>query len=236
MTPETKSGRIDIETNLKAGAVMILMTEVFGGIETNAYFYIDDETRCGFLIDPGAQADKLKRIIDERGWTIEKILLTHGHFDHIGAVNELQAQLKIPVCMQANGRAYAENPAWNLSAYFGAEMTLGDVTYLDDFSEINLAANPSFGVKMIPVAGHTSDGAIYYAANDSVAFVGDSIFQGSYGRTDLPGGDEKKLLTNLRERVLTLPEDTVLLSGHSSPTTVAQEKFRPWFRKAIRNS
>ena len=208
---------------------MILLTEVRGVFETNAYFYIDDDTRHGFLIDPGAQADLLMNIIAERGWTIEKILLTHGHFDHIGAAPELQVRLKIPVCMQSNGRAYAESSVWNLSSYFGADMTLDNVTYLDDFSTVTLTANKNFGVQVIPLAGHTTDGAIYYSAADSVAFVGDSIFQGSYGRTDFPGGDETALFKNLKARVLTLPDDTVLLSGHSAPTTVANEKNRPWF-------
>lgn len=208
---------------------MILLTEVRGVFETNAYFYIDDDTRRGFLIDPGAQADLLMNIIDKRGWTIEKILLTHGHFDHIGAVPELQARLKIPVCMQKNGRDYAESPVWNLSSYFGADMTLDNVTYLEDFGTVTLSANKNFGVQMIPLAGHTTDGAIYYSADDSVAFVGDSIFQGSYGRTDFSGGDETALFKNLKARVLTLPDDTVLLSGHSVPTTVANEKHRPWF-------
>lgn len=208
---------------------MILLTEVRGVFETNAYFYIDDDTRRGFLIDPGAQADLLMNIIAERGWTIEKILLTHGHFDHIGAVPELQARLKIPVCMQKNGRDYAESPVWNLSSYFGSDMTLDNVTYLEDFGTVTLSANKNFGVQVIPLAGHTTDGAIYYSADDSVAFVGDSIFQGSYGRTDFPGGDETALFKNLKARVLTLPEDTVLLSGHSAPTTVANEKHRPWF-------
>ena len=209
---------------------MILRIEVHGVFETNAYFYVDDTTRHGFLIDPGAQADALLRIIDERGFTIEKILLTHGHFDHIGAVEELRARLNVEVCMQRNGRDYAENPVWNLSGYFGLDMTLDAVTYLDDFSAITLAANENFGVKLIPLAGHTTDGAVYYSAADSVAFVGDSIFRGSYGRTDFPGGDEEILFANLKARLLTLPDDTILLSGHSAPTTVADEKNRPWFR------
>ena len=208
----------------------MILTRIVGAMATNAYFYIDDTTRCGFLIDPGAEADALLKIIGERGWTIEKILLTHGHYDHIGAVPELQAALDVEVCMQKNGRRYAENPGWNMSAYFGEDMTLGDVTYLDDFSAITLAANPAFGVKMIPLAGHTTDGAIYCCAAESIAFVGDSIFLGSYGRTDFPGGNESELFANLKSRVLTLPDDTILLSGHSAPTTVAQEKFRPWFR------
>lgn len=209
---------------------MILMTQVRGIIETNAYFYVDDETRHGFLIDPGAQADELLKIIGEHDWTIEKILLTHGHYDHIGAVPELQSKLNVEVCMQSNGRVYAESPVWNLSSYFGDDMTLENVTYLADFGAINLSANLNFGVKMIPLAGHTTDGAVYYSAADSVAFVGDSIFQCSYGRTDFPGGDKKILFDNLKSRVFTLPDDTVLLSGHSAPTTVAAEKFRPWFR------
>ncbi len=208
---------------------MILLKEVRGVFATNSYFYIDDETRHGFLIDPGAQTYELLKVINERGWTIEKILLTHGHFDHIGAVPELQARLNVEVCMQGNGRDYIENPVWNLSAYFGLDMTLEDVTYLDDFSEITLTANKNFGVKLIPLAGHTTDGAIYYSAKDSVAFVGDSIFLNSFGRTDFPGGDELTLYKNLKEKILTLPDETILLSGHSEPTTVGKEKFRPWF-------
>ena len=209
---------------------MILQVEVFGAIVTNAYFYIDAETRAGFLIDPGAEADKLLEIISSRRFTIEKILLTHGHFDHIGAAEKIQRELNIPICMQKNGRAYAENPAWNLSREFGADIVLRDVTYLDDNSEIILAANKNFRLKIIPVAGHTTDGAIYYSAQDGVAFVGDSIFLGSFGRTDFFGGDEQTLLAEIKNKILTLPDETILLSGHTPPTSVRDEKTRPWFK------
>lgn len=209
---------------------MILRTEVHGVLATNSYFYIDEETRHGFLIDPGAQAEELLKIITRENFTIEKILLTHGHFDHIGAVPELQARLEAEVCMQKNGVDYAKNPVWNLSAYFGSDMTLDDVTYPNDFNEIILSANKNFGVKLIPLAGHTTDGAVYYSEKDSVAFVGDSIFLSSYGRTDFPGGDELTLFRNLKEKIFTLPDDTILLSGHTEPTTVGNEKIRPWFR------
>ncbi len=206
---------------------MIFTVQVGNHIDTNAYFYIDDETRHGFLIDAGDEAEKLLRIINSRRFTIEKILLTHGHFDHISAAPEIQRALNIPICMQKNGYLYAENPAWS-----HAEVILENVTYLDDGSEIILAANPNFKLKIIPVAGHTADGAMYYSEKDGVAFVGDSIFKGSYGRTDLEGGDEQALFKNIKEKILTLPEETILFSGHTPPTSVREEKFRPWFTNA----
>lgn len=209
---------------------MILQAPVTKYITTNCYIYADNDTKHGFLIDPGAQAKKLLELIEEKGLTIEAILLTHGHFDHIGAVSEIQEQLKIPVYMGEQGMLYAENPVWNLSAQTEEPILLKDVTYLKDGSVIRLKNTPSFQVKLINLPGHTADGVMYYAEADGAAFVGDSIFQGSYGRTDLYGGDEQALLEGIRTRVLTLPDDTLLLSGHSAPTTVADEKVRPWYQ------
>ena len=203
---------------------MVHTVEVFGVIGVNAHFFIDDETKHGFLIDPGAQADELLKIIKERGWTIEKILLTHGHFDHIGAVNEIQRSLKIPVCMSKGGDYYAKDPAINCSAFVGEPIILDDVTCLEDGSEISLAVNPSFSVKLIPAKGHTLDGAIYYSSRDGVAFVGDTIFCGSYGRVDLPGGSYVDLMRTIKNVVFALPDETILYTGHGSQTTVAAEK------------
>ena len=208
---------------------MVIQTVVMQYIPTNSYFYIDDDTRHGFLIDPGAEADKLLEIINQREFVIKRILLTHGHFDHIGAVQELQQKLKIPVNMQKNGCFYVERPEWNLSAQTSQPIVLSDVEYLPDGSDIVLAANPDFRLHMVPVPGHTSDGCIYYSLKDRVAFVGDSVFQGSYGRTDMPGGDEDTLLQSIAREILTLPDSMTLLSGHSEPTTVAAEKKMPWY-------
>ena len=181
------------------------------------------------MIDPGAEASKLLKIIKEKNFTIEKILLTHGHFDHIGAVNELQNALNIPVCMQKNGRDYTQNIKWNLSDQFGLDIILDKVDYLEDYSDITLKANPEFKLQLIPLSGHTTDGAVYYSAKDGVAFVGDSIFKDSFGRTDFYGGDYKTLIDNIINKIFTLPEDTILLSRHSDPTTVKAEKNQSWF-------
>ena len=208
---------------------MILQVTVTEYLPTNVYFYVDEESKHGFIIDPGAEAAKLKKIAEERGFVIEKILLTHGHFDHIAAVNELQAAWGAEVYMQENGKIYAENPAWNLSNQLGAGITLHDVNYLPDDAVITLEDKPDFQLQLRHVPGHTSDGCIYYSEQDGIAFVGDCVFRESYGRTDLPGGDEETLLSKITERILTLPEETVLLSAHSEETTVEHESKMPWY-------
>ena len=212
---------------------MILQVVVTKYIPTNAYFYIDEQTKHGFLIDPGAQADKLRQVAEERSFVIEKILLTHGHFDHIGAVKELQQAWGAEVCMQENGRDYAENPAWNLSNQIGTGITLQNVTYLPDNAIITLKANPEHKLQLIAVPGHTTDGCTYYSAKDSVAFVGDSVFYESYGRTDMPGGDEETLLSNVAKRIMCLPKSTTLLPGHDDATSVEHELNMPWYKKYL---
>ena len=211
---------------------MILPVEVdiFGIMEENAYFYIDDETRSGFLIDPGAEAAELLQIIDSEKFAIEKVLLTHGHYDHIGAANEIQRTLKIPVCMGNGGNFYARDTYNNGSKFFEQEIILDNVTILDDATEIFLSANPKFKLKVIAAPGHTLDGTIYYSEKDSVAFVGDTIFYGGHGRTDLAGGSERDLMNTIRNKVFALPDETTLLCGHGAPTTVAAEKIRQWYR------
>ena len=204
--------------------------DIFGVMEENAYFFVDDETRGGFLIDPGAEADKLLRIIEREKFTIEKILLTHGHYDHIGAVNELRRALNIPVCMGRGGNFYARDTGNNGSKYFEVETTIDDVTILDDRQEIPLAVNSNFTLQVIAAPGHTIDSTIYYNEKNRIAFVGDTIFYGGHGRTDLAGGSEIDLMNTIKNRVFALPAETVLYCGHGLSTTVAEEKTRAWYK------
>ncbi|MBR6355965.1 MAG: MBL fold metallo-hydrolase [Alphaproteobacteria bacterium] len=204
--------------------MIIRQIPVTGMITTNAYFYVDEPTKHGFLIDPGAEADKLLKIIADNDWTIEKILLTHGHFDHIGAVNAVQKALNIPCIAHQNGKDYLLNPQYNLSAWFGPDITVEKFEPLADGDEITSPTTPNLHLKMIATAGHTQDAVIYYDAANHLAFVGDTIFKNSRGRTDIPGGDDVQLVQNIKAKILTLPDDTVLYSGHTEPTTVRAEK------------
>ena len=209
--------------------ILRVTVDIFGVMEENAYFFVDDETKRGFLIDPGAEADELLKIISDKKFTIEKILLTHGHYDHIGAVNELQHALKIPVCMGSGGAFYAKDSANNGSKFFEREIILDDVTFLEDGAEIFLSSKPEFKLTAIHSPGHTLDSTIYYSKKNNAAFVGDTIFFGGHGRTDLAGGSERDLMNSIRDKVFTLPDETILYCGHGSPTTVVKEKSRPWY-------
>ena len=145
-------------------------------------------------------------VIRQRGFVIEKILLTHGHFDHMGAAAQIQDALSIPICMHERGREYTENPRWNLSEGCGLYIKLDDVSYLPDGSRIALERNPVFSLTMHYVPGHTTDSVFYYSAKDNVAFVGDSIFKNSFGLTHFPGGDEQTLMQSITQRILKLPK------------------------------
>ena len=199
----------------------IAVKDVFS---VNCYFYIDDETRHGFLIDPGAQANRILQEIEENGWTIERILLTHGHFDHTGAVWEIAQTLGIPYCIHRAGEKYLTDTRWNLSAYCGRNVYLDDAEYLDDGDIIRLKANPSFALKVIHTPGHTPDSVTFYSQQDKVAFVGDTVFRDCPGSTQYIGGNEVQLYNSIFSRVLSLPDNTILYSGHSEPTTVGLEK------------
>jgi len=208
---------------------MVAEVTVKGYFEENTFFYIDDKTKHGFVIDPGAQGEGLLRLIRKNGWVIEKILLTHGHFDHTGAVEYLRRELKIPVLAYKRANEYLLDTRMNLSAYCGQKVVIENVEYLDDKDRIHLAGNPEVYLEVIYSPGHTTDSVIYYYAKDAVAFVGDTIFKGSIGNDQYPGGNGTELRRSIIEKIFSLPDDTVLCSGHSEQTTVGDEKRRYGF-------
>ena len=205
---------------------MIAQVPVIAHFVENCFFYVDDTSKHGFIIDPGAQAEKLLGMIREKGWIIEKILLTHGHFDHIGAVNEIRSALNIPVLAYKSDDDYLRDPEWNLSPSFGLSIIIENTESIKDGQIIRLDADPAFSLKVIYTPGHTTDSVIYYSERDRAAFVGDTIFKDSIGNYQLPGGNFGAIQKSIMERIFTLPDDTVLYSGHTEQTTVGTEKRR----------
>lgn len=203
------------------------MIEIARGMlcEELTYFYIDETTKHGFVIDPGARGEQLAAYAKEKGYVIEKILLTHGHGDHIYGADALRNATGASIVMHKEGKNYVNNPDWNLSVMLcGEKIEFEADEYLEHGDEIVLNANADFKLRMIYVPGHTTDGVAYYSEEEHLIFVGDIIFAGSVGRSDLPGGNSVKLLNGIREEIFTLPGETVILAGHGPQTTVEQEK------------
>jgi len=201
---------------------MIKKVKVHGFNSENAYFYIDDKTHHGFLIDPGFESDVLLNTIDENGWTIEAILITHGHFDHIGAINDVREKTNCKVYAGKNASMYLENVEYNLSYYCGKEIIIKEYIILNNGEKVYLDSNHNFYLKVMETPGHTSDSVIYYNEEDNIAFVGDTIFKGTYGRTDLPGSSEEHIKESIK-KVLKFNKDMILYPGHSEETTVGVE-------------
>jgi len=197
---------------------------VRGYFEVNSYFLIDEDTGHGFLIDPGAQGAALAQIIRSKVWTIEKILLTHGHFDHTGGIEAIRRELDIPVYIHENGADYLEDTRLNLSEYCGEHVVVRNAHFFQDGAVFSLEGHVSPVLAAVHTPGHTPDSTTFYDAADGLAFVGDTIFKGGPGTDQYPGGDRRQLVKSIVQQILRFPDNTTLYSGHSEKTTVGAEK------------
>lgn len=203
---------------------MIKQLQVVGVFAENTYFYIDDHSKAGFIIDPGAQAGLIYDAVKSNGWKIERILLTHGHFDHFGAAEVLRERLHAPIFVYEEEAPYLNDPYLNLSENSGHPITVPHYEELHDGETIRLRENNGFYLKVIHTPGHTPGSVTYYSPDEEAAFVGDLLYQHGPGLTNFPGGDRRVLEDSIVNKILTLPDRTLLLSGHSSPITVAEER------------
>lgn len=203
---------------------MIRELIVQGVFAENCYFYIDEVSNAGFIIDPGAQAGVILDAVRRNGWKIEKILLTHGHFDHFGAAELLREKLVAPIYIYPADAPYLADTRLNLSAGSPYPITVPHYEELYDGEVIRLKENSGFSLKVIHTPGHTPGSVTYYSAGENAAFVGDLLYEHGPGLTHFPGGNRHELEDSIVNKILTLPGDTILLSGHSSPITVNQEK------------
>ena len=193
-----------------------------GPIPEIAYYWFTPEDGRGYLIDPGYQGERLAARFRERGWQPLGILLTHGHFDHFGGVAEFRREYPVPVHIHQAGTALLEDPRLNLSGVFGEGYTCPGAETFREGDVFSLPMGPALEVLHTP--GHTPDSCLFLDRENGLALVGDTVFKGSVGATHFPGGDEAALWRSIREKILTLPEETALYSGHSMPTTVRAEK------------
>ena len=202
-------------------------TLVVGPFAVNCYLLWNEETSAGVVIDPGAEAESINGAIEDIGMNPKAILLTHGHGDHIAAVAELKETYSIPLYIGAGEEKLLADPSANVSALFASPIVAPEPDYLVKDNEV---INPA-GIRLtvLSTPGHTSAGVCYLEDRAGRLFAGDTLFSGGIGRVDLPGGNFEQLLGSIRRKILTLPDEVLVLPGHGPHSTVGVERTtNPW--------
>ena len=195
---------------------------VVGPVQTNCFFFYQEDSKEGIVVDPGDEQEKILRYVREKGLKIQAILLTHGHFDHIMAVEALKKEWDVPVYASEEERTVLENPQINLSVQIGKPVSVSADYYLKDGEELELLGQK---IRCILTPGHTSGGMCYYFPKQGILFSGDTLFQESVGRTDFPTGSMSTLIRSIREKLLVLAPATKVCPGHGMMTTIENEKM-----------
>lgn len=200
-----------------------MKVEIFtvGIAGANLYLVTNEVTKETVAIDPGGSLKKIDTYMKENQLTLKSILLTHGHFDHIMGIDDLMKSNKVPVYIYEPDLELLKDADKNASTMFvnkgftyigGAPLKDGDVI-----------KEAGFKFELIATPGHTNGSCCYYIKEEGVLFSGDTLFRASIGRTDLPGGSDK-IVPSIKERLFTLPDETVVYPGHGPATTISYEK------------
>ena len=189
---------------------------------TNCYIVADDKTKEAFIIDPGAKAEKIIEMVNILEVKVKYIIVTHCHGDHIGALNKVKEKLGGKILVHRLDAEGIYNEDINLSYYIGMDSPeLEADSRLDDKDKIHLG-NIEF--EIIHTPGHTQGGICIYCKEYKMIFTGDTLFRGTWGRTDLPTGDFESIINSITNRIMTLPEETIVYPGHGKSTLIKEEK------------
>lgn len=195
-----------------------------GMLATNCYFAVNEQLGEGVVFDPGADCGAILRMTEQAKAKVVAICLTHGHSDHIGALEELREATGAPVYIAEADAECLADPEINLSFFIGGNITCAPAECFAKDGDVLELAGIRFEVLATP--GHTKGGLCYYVKDEDVVFAGDTVFCESIGRTDFPGGSYRELINSIKTKLLTLDDKVNLLPGHGPLTTVGWERRR----------
>lgn len=199
---------------------------VLGSYQTNCYFVYQEEDKRAIVIDPADQGAKIYDTLTRNGFTIEAILLTHGHFDHIWGTKELREAAGVKLYALDAEKVLCEDSHNNVSDMTGRPYTVVPDEYLTDGAEMTLAG---MHFQVIATPGHTIGSCCYYFPEAGFVVSGDTLFAESVGRTDFPTGSMSSIVRSIRERLYVLPKETKVYPGHGDSTTIGHEiQYNPF--------
>jgi len=201
-----------------------------GPVATNCYTLINEDTNEAILIDATGSAESLLGAVKEAGAKLVAVLLTHAHFDHVDAVEEVRKECPgVKVYIGRNDERLLADPGLNLSlAFMGQPVSIKVDENITDGDVLNMIG---LDIKCIEVPGHTIGGICYYIESLGALFDGDTLFHSSVGRSDFPTGDAEALIKNIEEKLFVLPDETKVFPGHDSETTIGREKTNNYYFK-----
>ena len=204
---------------------MIFETLEVGIYGANCYIAGSEKTKEAAIIDPGADFNKIDKKLNELGLIPKIIILTHYHGDHIGAVKEFTDKYNLKIYIHKEDAEALNNSNMNLTkTMFGKSVSIKADVELKDGDEIDLG---ELKFKIIHTPGHTKGGICIKVGN--IMMTGDTLFNSSIGRTDLPGGSFEEIITSIKEKIFKYDDDTLIYPGHMSPSTIKREKqFNPF--------
>lgn len=203
-----------------------IMKLVVGELQENC-FVLFDENKDAFVVDPGGSSENIIEAIEKNSLNIKYILLTHGHFDHVGAVAALVKKYKAPIYLSKEDRAFLESPKEVRASSFGMQIEAAEVdVFVKEGDEIPFSEST---IKVIETPGHTLGSVCYLFEN--YLFAGDTLFNGSIGRTDFPESDHSLMVESLK-KLKKLDDEIYVLSGHGPESQISYEKMaNPYLRQ-----
>ncbi len=193
-----------------------------GPLRCNCSVLGDETTREAMVIDPGDDIDDVLALIQKHNLTVKQIVVTHAHIDHVGGAMKLRAATGAPILLNQND--YALLKMLDVQAAWIGVKDPGTVEIDQNIGQGDTVGTGALAANVIHTPGHTEGSVCLYFAEEKKLIAGDTLFAGSIGRTDLPGGSMQKIISSLHEKVLSLPDDTLVVPGHGPLTTIGEER------------